>query len=259
MKCPCVAVAAILVASISLADENVKALFDGTEISLNIIKADPKKYFGKPFSMVGQIEIDDYYNFAYFNAQDEFYSLRFRQVLLAKDGVTGRRGEMAHLYLKKDDVGKSIIDAILELGDESKPFVRVLAGEGRIQNDAPQVAWEMLELVDLQFFSEKKWQPWLRESHGDRVKQAQAEAAELKDQERKAAQAAKAAQQAKLDEAKWRTWTSRDGSKKLEAKFVKVIGDKLTLLKRDGSTVNTSLAKFSDADALWIKRRGWTK
>ena len=248
----------MFVASLAHGQEKAKDLFDGNEVSLTVIKSDPKKYFGKPFFMVGKVEISDYYNWAYSDAQDEFYSLTFDQSLNSTAG-TVKRGESCHLYLKKDALGKTIIDAILEQEKDKEPFVRVIAGEGRLERGSPDVAWRMLDLVDIQFFINGKWQDWMGKFHRDKVKEAQIATAEKNKQERNAAETAKAEQLAKLDQAKWRTWTSRDGSKKLEAKFVKSIGDKLTLQKKDGTTIDVSLGKFSDEDASWIKRRGWTK
>lgn len=69
--------------------------------------------------------------------------------------------------------------------------------------------------------------------------------AEAKRQDEKEHQEATAA-------AEWRTWTSADSTRGTEAKFGGVTSGKVTLKKRNGSTVQVPLEKLSDEDREWI-------
>ena len=75
-----------------------------------------------------------------------------------------------------------------------------------------------------------------------------------RNEERKEEEAKRAA---KLEEAKWRTWTSADGTRHIEGKFLKAIEGTVHLEKRDGTIVKLQREKLSDDDWKWVKNKGW--
>ena len=66
-----------------------------------------------------------------------------------------------------------------------------------------------------------------------------------------------AKRQAKIEEAKWHTWTSADDKYTVEAKFIKVMGETVYLEKRGGTIIKLQKDKLSDKDLKWIKNQGW--
>ncbi len=85
----------------------------------------------------------------------------------------------------------------------------------------------------------------------EQEQKANAEAARRRESQRKEEQERKAA----IEKAKWRTWTSADGSYTMEAKYSGVAFGKVTLIKQDGSKVQVPLDKLSDEDQEWIASR----
>ena len=59
--------------------------------------------------------------------------------------------------------------------------------------------------------------------------------------------------------ARWRVWKSADGKYSVNAKFIKRVGEMLTLEKRDGATVDVKLESLSLADREFIRLRKWKK
>lgn len=57
-----------------------------------------------------------------------------------------------------------------------------------------------------------------------------------------------------IEESKYRTWTTADGTK-VDAKYGWTIGSTITLTKRDGSKLKVPLAELSAADQKWIANR----
>lgn len=57
------------------------------------------------------------------------------------------------------------------------------------------------------------------------------------------------------DAAKWRPWITADGKYKLEAKFVKFLDGKVTLEKKDGTTVGVKLDILSQQDQDFVTGR----
>lgn len=82
-------------------------------------------------------------------------------------------------------------------------------------------------------------------------KAAAKEAVERRAREEKEA-AGKEADAAK-EAAKWRTWTDSMGKHKIEAKFGGMAV--VTLIKRDGSTIQIPLEKLSREDQQWLETR----
>jgi hypothetical protein len=57
--------------------------------------------------------------------------------------------------------------------------------------------------------------------------------------------------------ARWRTWTDSTGAHKTEAKFGGLVTGKVTLIKRNGTSVEVPLEKLSAEDQEWIKAKKW--
>jgi len=54
-------------------------------------------------------------------------------------------------------------------------------------------------------------------------------------------------------EPEYRTWTT--GGEKIEAAFRGMIGDQVTIAKKDGAKVKAALGELSDEDQAWIRKR----
>jgi hypothetical protein len=68
-----------------------------------------------------------------------------------------------------------------------------------------------------------------------------------------AADEAKPREQTWLDDmGKCRTWTTAKGARKMDAKFGGLATGTVTLIKRDGATIQVPLEKLSEADQEWI-------
>jgi hypothetical protein len=63
--------------------------------------------------------------------------------------------------------------------------------------------------------------------------------------------------EAKIDAAKWRTWTAANEKYTLEAKFVSAAMGKMTLEKKDGSTIELKLDQLCSDDQDFIRKRKW--
>jgi hypothetical protein len=61
------------------------------------------------------------------------------------------------------------------------------------------------------------------------------------------------------DAGKWRTWTTRDGNHKVEAKFVKCLSGVLTLERRDGTAFDVRLDLLCADDQEFVTHRRWMK
>lgn len=90
--------------------------------------------------------------------------------------------------------------------------------------------------------------------NAERVKEQEEKLAQWeKEQAAKEAEERAADEKERLDE--FRTWTDSTGAHTVEARYVKNIMGKITLEKRDKSTVDLDLDKLSEADREWIKNR----
>ena len=178
------AAAVALFATTVHGEDEPKQLFDGKETSLTVLKAEAQKYVGKSFEMVGKVAIDDYYNWAYGEAQNTHYSLSFRQAIKVGDQV--EFGEYCHLYCPKGGFGRQVVTTILEQEKGGEIFVRVVAAEARVNRSRPELTWQLLELNDINFFKNGELQGWIRNALD--VKDAEAKvAAGVKAAEAKAA------------------------------------------------------------------------
>lgn len=83
-----------------------------------------------------------------------------------------------------------------------------------------------------------------------------------REQEEVAARAAaelEAARLAKIENAKWRTWTAASGKFSTEAKFISFGAGKVTLEKRDGKVITVDLEILCEADESFIRNKEWLK
>lgn len=72
--------------------------------------------------------------------------------------------------------------------------------------------------------------------------------------EREAAQKAEQERKAKAEKAKWRTWSDRAGTFKIEAKILGLANDNVVLKKQDGKIVRIALEELSPDDQQWVQR-----
>ena len=114
----------------------------GDEVSLARIEADPGQYVGKRFAVVGAAKIASYWNYGYGNAEQQFYSISFRE--------PRRGGGSAHLYLNRE-YGGTFADQLAknaEAGfDATAIRATVTLSESRYQGPG---SWDMLEVNDIQ-------------------------------------------------------------------------------------------------------------
>ena len=86
---------------------------------------------------------------------------------------------------------------------------------------------------------------------------------ELEAKRRAAAEAARAKaeaearKKAEIEAAKWRTWTSANGQFQMEGKFVRYAAGKMTLEKKDGTTLEVQLDQLCPEDQEFVKKRKW--
>lgn len=62
-----------------------------------------------------------------------------------------------------------------------------------------------------------------------------------------------------VEAAKWRTWTTADGRFKQDAKFVRFAAGKVTLERKDGTTVDVRLDILCSDDQEFVRERKWTR
>jgi hypothetical protein len=75
--------------------------------------------------------------------------------------------------------------------------------------------------------------------------------------EREAAEKAEKERKAQIEKAKWRTWSDKAGTFKIEAKILGLAGDDVVLKKRDGKIVRLALEELSADDQEWVEQ--WKK
>jgi hypothetical protein len=85
--------------------------------------------------------------------------------------------------------------------------------------------------------------------------QAEAAAAQREQQENQSRAKAELERKAAAERARWRVWTDASRTHKLEARFKWMLGDKVKLVKRDGTELSIALEKLSEDDQRWIQDR----
>ena len=162
-------------------ERDVPVKIIGDETQLDKVKVEPKNFFDKPLIVTGCIKIDDNYIGGYENAKDSHYSLYLWQLLTPE-----KSGEGVWLYLRRDDVGKEIIDKIISMSHDDKymhkttPGLRIRAiivlSSQRYHNSSYNKNWEFCELIDVQFPTPdaKDWEPLVRATHDKAVADADA-------------------------------------------------------------------------------------
>ncbi len=232
------------------AEPEKKVPFKGDEIPLVRIKASPTEYVGKVFTICGGIKVYDYFNYEYSDAQHTHYSLRFVQV--GKDSQL--KNDDATLYLSRK-VGAPIINKLLAKEEDtpSNNFALVRVKVTILPQRYDSNAWEMFELLDIQFPNED-WKGWdngvLARIAGEKRRELETQVANAKADELAAKETGRVAA-AKRRELSFRTWTSTAGTT-IEARFAGLSGGKVTLEKRDGKKIRVPLDKLSDVDQKFI-------
>ncbi len=228
----------------------------GDETPLVQVKAEPRKFVGKPFVMTGAIEVSDYYNMAYSEAANSHYSFDFQEAIAPR-----KLGEDCSIYLKRS-IGEKIVERIIlktKDGDRARIRVKVVMDPPRFRDDGDD--WQMLELLDVQFSAAggEEWGPWVIEAS----RKEAAEAAELEKQRAAMAEIErkKAAEKEKEKEraARTRKWTDRTGTFSLVAEYAGIANGKVTLRKKNGDAVRVPVDRLSEADRKWIDERSKQK
>ena len=241
-----------LLTAIAAADEESKPVhLVGDETPSVKVKAEPKNYFDRPFVMTGGIEVSDYYNFGYLDADKSHYSLDFVEVLSESPQKTG---ETCHLYLKRSEVSKLIVDKILTANTDKK--LRRIRVKAQIDSRRYEGSWNTLELVDVQFATAdlKGWEPWFTDSIREKERKEAEVAKKLADEEKAKLVAQKQKLEAERRAARTRTWTS--GRFSVTAEYAGLVSGKVRLKKADGEVIKVDLDKLSDADRKWIAELG---
>ena len=272
--------ASFIVVVLALAQaENAKVPHLDDETPLSTVKANPEKFVGKTFTICGGVQIDDYYKAAYQDAKRTHYSLDFRE---AGETLADLKGEYCNLYLSRNKIAETIIEAI-DKTDDAKNVVR----QGRSNRKTEPITetdeatrsrnvfklvrvqvtldparyardkkWDDMEVVDVQLLEDdqKGWRPWVFESYKN-ADLARREAIQ-KEKQRKIESDRQAAAEKKkdVDADKWRTWTDSKGQT-FKAKYAGVAAGLVKLVKEDGATVTVPLNKLSDKDRDWIKKK----
>jgi hypothetical protein len=136
---------------------------DPAAVTFAQIKAQPAKYIGTPFVMIGQLELGRYYGYGFANAAREYYSLTCRAV--DREGKPG--SDHGRLYLLRF-LGRSLADRIerAEHEPDAAPVVaRLWCTIDPERCDKPEDAVSSVRVVDWQLLRRdgKTWTPWLYE------------------------------------------------------------------------------------------------
>lgn len=216
-----VGIALTMLFSLVQAQDEKSIPFQGDETSLTRIKASPVDYVGKVFVICGGIQLDDYFNYGYDDADFSHFSLAFIQA--GKDSKP--TGERAHLYLSRK-FGKDLIEGLVEKqemsGKQSYVLARVTVTIPRNRFD-PE-SWEMFEVLEVQFPNDE-WSDWesgfIREAMRPKI----------------------------------RTWTDASGTHQIRAKF-KDFKDGFVLLELEsGEDRSVKADTLSKADIEYIQER----
>jgi regulator of protease activity HflC (stomatin/prohibitin superfamily) len=84
-----------------------------------------------------------------------------------------------------------------------------------------------------------------------------AEAKRKAEAEHEAAAQAEKERKANAEKARWRTWSDKAGTFKIEAKFLGLVDNDVVLKKHDGKTTRVALEELSPDDQAWVEQ--WKK
>ena len=135
----------------------------GDETPLVRIKANPRDYIGRPVITWGTITLSDYYNFGYSDATDTHYALHLWEW---GQSPLDNKGLEAYLYIPRPK-GRKLVGLLTKYqekhgGENSGLGMRVKVALTRYDAAAgASDAWDMLELLDVQFVDPKTgaWGP----------------------------------------------------------------------------------------------------
>jgi hypothetical protein len=153
-----------------------------------------------------------------YNPRTDYEKLLFREDVLAGDVIAGAVGDL----VRASDHFDNLDDLLAE--EKALDAQETISTEAKPQNGRFDDAPDRLE----------EW----------RQKREQAK----RDAD------AKSAEQAKIEEAKFRTWTSATGAFSTEAKLAGMANGTVTLIKRDGKSIKVPQDKLSDADREFIEK-----
>ncbi len=201
LLCACIPIMLCVCVSYSQDDIRKKKVpHKDDETSLVRIKATPEKAVGKSVILCGTVEISDYYNYAYGEAQDSHYSLKFREI---GEIFGDQYGDDAHFYFAKS-LRTDSLEIITKANEQKrKKLVRaeVMLVPTKFQSDKQ---WNMFEVIDFQFFdiASEKWLPWVvkaakEEEQKKKVAKEEEERAKREEKQKEAAAALAAKNAAK--------------------------------------------------------------
>jgi len=232
-------------------EEKIKLVGDETKLAK--VKASPKEFFGKEITATGAIKTSAYFNYAYEKAQSTHFAFDFQEVLgVSKSGDT-EEGEECNLYFDKTK-GKVLADKVAEVSPKRK-LIRVKAAI--VRRDplyAGDVQWDMMEMLDYQLLGEDgNWGHWASDIEKKEKQKEAEERARFANAAKEKRDKEQAERKAAADLARWHTWSIN--GEKLEAKFLKGLGDKIYLQKKDGTKIEFAKDEISKEDLAWIKHR----
>ena len=129
----------------------------GDEVQPSRLKASPRTYLGKEFIVCGSVDLSSYYNWGYGEADGTHYSLKLTPI-----DANGKLAlfEPMHLYLSRD-VGGGFVETLAKLkesgGQHAIVRLRVTLDPERFTD---QLAWNMLEVKDWQFYKQSDFGLW---------------------------------------------------------------------------------------------------
>ena len=128
-----------------------------TDVSFVRIKANPRDYVGKTFTVIASLSLSDYYNHAYKNSATDYYSFKIREI--------GKSGEMAQAYAMRI-YGRGLVDRVVALNEKgfaSVPLrLRCTIGNDRFRLGDEVHVLELLQVLDWQYRTDdgNGWEPW---------------------------------------------------------------------------------------------------
>lgn len=241
------------------------------ETALVRIKGDAPTYIAKEFIICGDLQIDDYYNYGYRKMQDDFHSLKFREVGATSKDVSLER---CYLYMERLEEFKPVIDRLAKesargkdknfFGLHSLARIRVTLHPDAYEKGKQ---WNMLEVVDVQFSTpdHQKWESWVIDVAKQREEKKAAEAekaqrlkAKREEERKKQAAEAEAAEEraAEFESKRWRTFKNPDG-KEIKARYQSITDGNVKFIDENGKSFKLPLAKLSKEEQAWIKQKPW--
>jgi hypothetical protein len=127
-----------------------------TDLGLVRIKANPRDYVGKFFTVLAGVRVSDYYNYEYGRASSTHYSLAI--------GELGKGGERGNAFVLRE-LGRGLVDRIASATEDGFDGLAVrlqcTIRQNRFRTGDEDHVLQLLEITDWQFRSESgEWEDW---------------------------------------------------------------------------------------------------